>query len=193
VFLGDLDPEAVGPSIVFATHYEPTPIGDATRLLDAVPIEASAATFVDLGAGMGRVILLAALRTYRAVVGIELSPALAQIARDNLAAFDPPLPGTRVRVLRGDARTYRFPRGDLVVYLYNPFRAEVLAPVVDHLIRGPATRDVVIVYHTPLERAVIDETGAFDIVEDLGFGLVYRRHRPPTAAAAGLSRPPSSP
>ena len=44
-------------------------------------------TFIDLGAGMGRALLLAAAYPFRAVVGVELHPTLAHIARRNLSQW----------------------------------------------------------------------------------------------------------
>lgn len=178
MFLGDLDPEAIGPPLEFATHYEPTPVAQAEALLDASPLRPQAATFVDVGAGMGRVVLLAARRPFRAVVGVELSPALVAVARDNLVAADDPRRVARdVRIVRADAARYAFPRGDLVVYLYNPFRAPVLQALLRRLQRGPA-REVVLLYHTPVERAVIDAEGGFELLADVGFGVAYRLRRP---------------
>jgi SAM-dependent methyltransferase len=177
IFLGELDPENVGPGIEFATHYEATPVADAERLLDASPLAAERASFVDVGSGMGRVVLLASPRPFRQITGVEISPALHEIARDNWGRF----PTTRVRCrdvrfVRADAASFAFPPGDLVVYLYNPFRAEVLEPVLDALL-GPAERDVVLVYHTPLERGSIERRGCFTCIADLGFGAVFRRPR----------------
>ncbi len=175
IFLGELDPENVGPGIEFATHYEATPVDDARRLLDASPLAPARATFIDLGSGMGRVVLLASLRPYRQIVGVEISPALHEIARANRARFD--LPEVRchdVRLVRADAATFAFPRGDLVVYLYNPFRAEVLEPVLDALLAGPK-REIVLLYHTPVERESIERRAAFTPTLDLGFGAVFRR------------------
>ncbi len=82
LFLGDLDPEGIGPNLVHATHYEPTPVGDLDALLAHVPFALERSTFVDLGSGMGRAVLLAASRPFRQVVGVEISPALHAIARD---------------------------------------------------------------------------------------------------------------
>jgi len=178
VFLGELDPEAIGPALEHATHYEPTPVADVARLLDASPLDPARATFVDVGAGMGRVVLLAARRPFRAVIGIEVSPALVEIARENLErSRDPARVAHDVRVVRADAAAYRFPRGDLVVYLYNPFTATVLDALLVNVRLGDAHRDVVLLYHTPLQRETIDATEAFELVEDLGFGLVYRLRR----------------
>ena len=175
VFLGELDPEAIGPSLEYATHYEPTPVAQAEALLDLSPLAPPAATFVDLGAGMGRVVMLAARRPFRAVIGVEISPALTEIGRENLASLrDPHRVATDVKIVRADAGDYAFPRGDLVVFLYNPFRAPVMSAVLANLATHEP-REVVLLYHTPLERATIDESGEFDLIADLGYGLAYRQ------------------
>ena len=183
VFLGELDPEAVGPSLQHATHYEPTPVAEAEALLDASPLAPERATFVDLGAGMGRVVMLAARRPFRAVIGVEVSPALVEIARENLtAAREPRRVARDVKIVCADAAGYVFPHGDLVVFMYNPFRAPVLRAVLAALRARPAAHEVVLLYHTPIERAEIDAAGGFELIADLGFGVAYRR-----ASSATLS------
>ncbi|HWT05849.1 MAG TPA: class I SAM-dependent methyltransferase, partial [Xanthomonadales bacterium] len=178
------DPDAIGPSLEFATHYEPTPVAQAEALLDASPLAPERATFVDLGAGMGRVVLLAARRPFRAVIGVEISPALVEIARENLTTVrDPQRVAPDVRVVGADAASYAFPRGDLVIFLYNPFRAPILGDVLRNLRTSAQEREVVLLYHTPVERGVVDATETFELVADLGFGLVYR-----LLPAAGTAR-----
>lgn len=176
IFLGELDPDAIGPNLAFATHYEPTPPGDIERLLDALPLAPERTTFVDLGAGMGRVVLAAAARPYRQIVGVEVSAALHAVAQENRAAYRGELRCRDIRLVRADAASFTLPRGDLALYLYNPFRAEVLGPIVARLAAGRG-REVAVAYHTPVERAVFDEHPAFEIAADLGFGLVYRLRR----------------
>ena len=44
-------------------------------------------TFLDFGAGKGRAMMVAALHPFLEVVGIELNPAMAKVARANVAAF----------------------------------------------------------------------------------------------------------
>jgi SAM-dependent methyltransferase len=178
VFLGELDPDAIGPSLEFATHYEPTPVAEAEALLDASPLRPEQATFVDVGAGMGRVVLLAARRAFRRVLGIEISPALVEIARENLAsARGAERAAKDVRVVAGDAASFAFPRGDLVVYLYNPFRAPVLERMLTNLLAADDAREIVLLYHTAVEHETIEGAEGFEIVADLGFGLVYRLRR----------------
>lgn len=175
IFLGDLDPEAIGPSIEHATHYEPTPVGDFAPLLAHVPFALERATFVDLGSGMGRGIFLAARYPFKTVVGVEFSRALHEVAKDNLARIDPATLLCRdVRIICADAATYKFPRGPLVVYLYNPFDATVLTTILERLSTS-ARPDLAIVYHTPIERAVIEAHPAFQLVAEEPSGAIYRR------------------
>lgn len=180
VFLGELDPEAIGSSLEYATHYEPTPVAQAQALLDASPLAPEQVTFVDIGAGMGRVVFLAARRPFRAVIGVEISPALVEIARENLGTLDDSRRLARdVRFVQADASAYHFPPGDLVVYLYNPFAEPVLTVMLERLCARPAADEVVLLYHTALGHAAIEATRAFEVIADLGFGLAYRRRRTP--------------
>ena len=84
-------------------------------------------TFLDLGAGMGRALLLAAEHPFRAVVGVELHPTLARIARRNLALWRA-TGRSRVptRVHCRDAADFPLPDGPCLVFLFNPFEAPVL-------------------------------------------------------------------
>lgn len=84
-------------------------------------------TFIDLGAGMGRALLLASAYPFRAVVGVEIHPTLARIARKNLALWRA-LQKTRapMRVFCRDASAFPLPSGPCVVFLFNPFGAPVL-------------------------------------------------------------------
>lgn len=174
IFLGDLDPEAVGPSIEFATHYEPTPVDEFERLLAHSTLAPQTSTLLDIGSGMGRVALLAIRYPFKQIVGIEISPALHEVALENLKNYRTNTRACRdVRFVRADAAAMTVPKGDLVVYLYNPFQAPVLAAVLERLLAEP--RDIALLYHTPLERDTIEATGQFDLVADLFFGIVYRR------------------
>lgn len=98
-------------------------------------------TFLDLGAGMGRAILLASEYPFRKVTGIELNPILAETARRNLAQWRA---AGRVRspatVVHGDALTARLPRGPSLVFLFNPFGPSVMRRVVNRFAARYANR-----------------------------------------------------
>jgi SAM-dependent methyltransferase len=95
------------------------------RCRPTAPIDAY--TFIDLGAGMGRALLLAADYPFRAVVGVELHPTLTRIARRNLALWRA-AGRNRVpmRMHCRDAVDFPLPPGPCLIFLFNPFGAPVL-------------------------------------------------------------------
>jgi SAM-dependent methyltransferase len=89
------------------------------------PIDAY--TFVDLGAGMGRAVLLAAEYPFRQAVGVELNPTLARIARRNTALWRKAgRARAPIRILCRDAVDFRFPASPCLAFLFNPFGAPVM-------------------------------------------------------------------
>jgi SAM-dependent methyltransferase len=95
------------------------------RSSPTAPIEGT--TFVDIGAGMGRAVLMAAEMGFRSVMGVELNPTLLRIARRNVAAWRKE--GrivSPVRMVDRDATEFAFPAGPCVAFLFNPFGGPVM-------------------------------------------------------------------
>ncbi len=67
--------------------YAPTPGLVAEHLIRRVADRSRQFTFVDFGAGKGRVALLAAKYPFVRVIGIEHSPRLVAAAKENAARF----------------------------------------------------------------------------------------------------------
>jgi hypothetical protein len=109
-------------------------------------------TFIDLGSGKGRALLLASEYPFHAIVGVELCPKLHATAVANFAIYRGPAQRCRdIRSIAADVTEYSFPAGPLLVYLWNPFEAPVLTRVLTNLeadlARDP--REVYIVYVQP--------------------------------------------
>ena len=84
-------------------------------------------SFVDLGAGMARAMLLATEYPFREVVGVELHPTLARIGRRNMAAWRSSGPARApMRMVCADATEFEMPDGPCAAFLFNPFRGPVL-------------------------------------------------------------------
>jgi len=132
--------------------YEPVPIDIAAEVMAAMPLPAEGATFIDLGCGKGRMLLLAARHPFAAVWGVDHDPGLIRTAQANLRAADDPArrcPETSALLL--DAREVPWPATPLVVFLYNPFPADVLDPVLASLERSLTDgRPAALVYVNPL-------------------------------------------
>ncbi len=96
-------------------------------------------TFVDIGCGKGRALLAATRFPFRGAVGVELSPELAEVARENVARFEAPwrqpMP---IEVIAGDATETSLPEGPLVLSLYHPFAAPVMRRFLAQLERKRA-------------------------------------------------------
>jgi SAM-dependent methyltransferase len=112
-------------------------------------------TFIDLGSGKGRTLLIAARFPFRKIVGVEFVPELHRIAEQNIrrckAAGD-------IVSLCGDVRDFAFPPGPLLVYLFNPFTEPVLRRVLQNLRESldADPRPVVLVYLRPLHAGEVE-------------------------------------
>jgi SAM-dependent methyltransferase len=84
-------------------------------------------SFVDIGAGMGRAVLLAAQLPFREASGVELNPALVRIARRNLAVWrSSGRAQAPMKMICGDAAEFALPAGPCLAFLFNPFGAPVM-------------------------------------------------------------------
>jgi len=121
-------------------------------------------TFIDLGAGMGRALLLAAEYPFRKVIGIELNPALANIARDNLTTWRSARNARApIQILCGDAVDARHPKGPCLVFLFNPFGPSVMRRLVQRWARIFANRpgELDLLYVNPEQDHVIERQRGF--------------------------------
>ncbi len=109
------------------------------RTRPAAPIEET--TFIDVGAGMGRAMLLAAEMPFREVIGVELHPALVRTAQKNRAIWRKSgRARASLRIVHGDAVEFAFPPRPCVAFLFNPFGATVMRRFLLTLARSFARR-----------------------------------------------------
>src|ERR1700676_3660834 len=104
--------------------------GACNRWRETLPSSSSrieAYTFVDVGAGKGRALLLAAELPFRKVIGIELNGGRASIAQRNVGLWSHVArPRAKIRVMHEAAANFRWPRSPLLVYLNNPFECDLV-------------------------------------------------------------------
>jgi SAM-dependent methyltransferase len=177
LFLTDLDPEIAGDAFAHATHYEAVPVSEFRQLIATLPagvVERS--RFVDAGAGMGRAMILAAEYPFVQVCGIEISPALYEIASENLAkAREHELRCRDLRLVRDDARISTYPKGDLVVFLFNPFDGEALAQTLHAIEAREDAGQTWLLYHTPVHGSVVERSEQWTLHARLACADVYLR------------------
>jgi SAM-dependent methyltransferase len=91
-------------------------------------------SFIDLGCGKGRVLLMACDYAFRRVMGVELSPKLARVARRNLVTWlRRPRACRQVSVMAGDVMQLRLPDGPVLLFLFNSFGYSVMTQLLEGL------------------------------------------------------------
>jgi SAM-dependent methyltransferase len=104
-------------------------------------------TFVDLGCGKGRALLLASRMPFREVIGIELNPQLAAIAQHNVERWkDLSEARSQITIQIGDATTPSLPDGPTVLFLYNSFAEPLVQRLAENLDRASTARSVEVIY-----------------------------------------------
>lgn len=136
--------------------YGTTPLTWWRQMRSALPVSPAESTFIDLGAGRGRALILAAKMGFRRVIGVELDPALAKEAEENVERWlGRGKRGVRgrqvIEVVTQDAAAFEFPPGPLVVGLFNPFGPTTLEQVLRSICRERRSEgsEVFIAYFYP--------------------------------------------
>lgn len=125
-------------------------------------------TVLDLGCGKGRVLAIASEYPFANIVGIEIVPALIESARANARIIASRYPArTPIAVRDADATDLSsfFGTGDLLLFLYNSFRA----PLVERLIASieawaseSPTGSLYLIYYNPVHFGLFDESPVFE-------------------------------
>jgi SAM-dependent methyltransferase len=149
---------------VFHSPYQPTDPALFREMLDALAEQArislSDFTFVDLGSGKGRTLLMASDYPFRRILGVELLPSLHRLAQENLRAYKSDSQKCfTLEAVCGDATTFALPEEPLVIYLFNPFpepgMRRFLLGLQQSLEARP--RAVYVLYHNPQLEPVLSE------------------------------------
>jgi SAM-dependent methyltransferase len=162
---------------LFRSPYQPTEPVLFDEMMASLPIDFEQFTFIDLGCGKGRTLLMASNYPFRKIIGVEIMAELHRIAEKNICDYrNPAQRCSDIVSVLADANDFDFPRTALVVYLFNPLPQRALYEVLQRLhnsltpVRCPAW----IVYHNPLLEEVL-RTSAF--LEKVGGTHQYSVYR----------------
>lgn len=124
--------------------------------------------FIDLGSGKGRAVLLAAELPFKACLGVEMNRSLSDISQHNMgvwmAANKAQSPMTAICQ---DAAEFVFPDTRCVVYLFNPFTAQLLKKVIANIAGAFANRP------GELDVIYVNSEFASTLANHPGFGLLW--------------------
>jgi SAM-dependent methyltransferase len=162
------DLETTAPGAKFAKLYQGTPLAVLHRIFDRLKVDRQRFTFIDLGSGKGRVLLVAAQYPFKSVVGVEFSKTLHDIAVTNIQKFVATArTSTSVTSINCDAGEVDFSEiGDKIVFCYNPFAADLMIRVLNNL-NAPAQKpgETIFAYLGGMPSAVSQKLNFFPIID----------------------------
>jgi hypothetical protein len=139
-------------------QYQPSEPALFSEILDALPVSVSGFTFIDLGSGKGRTLLMASSYPFRRIVGVELLEELNAVALRNIAQYRSDQQKCFAIESRAmDARRFDFPADPTVLYFFNPFPRHVWRDLLAnlHVSLVAAPRPVYVVYHNAVHDDIL--------------------------------------
>ena len=132
------------------------------EMMNGLEIDFAVFTFIDLGSGKGRAIMLSAAYPFRRIIGVEFAAELHRAAEANIAAFARNRsPDLRLQLVHADAADYEIPNEPLILYLFNPFSSIVVRRVAERAIASwrASPRPIFILYMFPIYLSDFIEAG----------------------------------
>jgi len=147
------------------------------RVLDSLEINCRD-SIIDIGCGKGGALMTFAKYPFKKICGVELSPHLLRIARDNFVK----LGLNDIILYEGDAGNYMNFDEFNYIYMYNPFPCNVMEEVMANLSESlrKVPREMVILYKNPICHEIIVATSLFrqidmiSIESDKGIISIYK-------------------
>lgn len=116
--------------------YRPTRIRHFKRLMNILRLPGGC-VFVDMGSGMGRVLLMASEYNFKRIVGVEISSRLCIIARNNVVIFEKKLRRTsNIEVVNADVLQYNIRNDENVFYFYRPFDNFIMEKIIEQILKS---------------------------------------------------------
>jgi SAM-dependent methyltransferase len=152
----------------WATGYYGISPSAFTNALTHLELDWTKFSFVDVGCGKGRAMLLALRFPFRRVWGVELSPALTAVANDNLRRFaaDWRQPQVPAEAFAGDAADFALPDGPVVMFLYHPFAAPLMKRFIAHVREAARQepREIYMLYANPELGKLLEKTPGVEML-----------------------------
>jgi hypothetical protein len=133
-FKGESEPVRAKPAPYL---YDPTPWSALRRIFRYFRLDFSSFTFVDIGAGKGRIVLTASTYPFTSVIGVEHSPSLCQVANKNLEKCRFLRRRAKsTQIIECDATEFAIPGTPCVFFFYNPFDYNTMNLVITNIVRS---------------------------------------------------------
>jgi hypothetical protein len=160
-----------------ANRYEATPRSVFLRMIRSIRIDHPRFSFIDIGSGKGAVLLYASIFPWRRIIGIEFSPRLNEIAKQNIVSYrGNDMHCKDIHTVCTDATVYSLPEDPLVLYFANPFKEELMSRMIANVERSfkEHPREMILIFFNPNLEVVLDRA---DWLERTGRGWNHAIYR----------------
>jgi len=145
--LVDLDFQSANkaPGLEYQSHHPQL----LRAFLEQLEVDYRNYTFIDIGCGKGRVLLVASEFPFRKIIGVEFALPLAEVAKRNLVSYRSTAQKCRdMSVIAMDAVHYELPEEPEILFFYSPFPPAVMEQVSQNIERSlqKSPRDLLILF-----------------------------------------------
>src|ERR1700722_5630640 len=165
---------------VFHSPYQPTESALFHEMIAALGnhtgFDFPTFTFVDLGSGKGRTLLMASDYPFLRIVGVELLPTLHHAAQENLAKYRSESQKCfALESICADATEFSLPTDPILLFLFNPFPESGLRRVIANLENSlrEHPRKIYVIYHNPLLEHVLRESSVLKRISGTHQYVIY--------------------
>jgi hypothetical protein len=147
----------VGPNRDFGNEAVCTSPQAFDFMMQSLPRDLSSYTFIDIGSGKSRTLLLASRYNFAKIMGVEFAKELVACARRNISGFRCDRQRCRdLSIVEADATQFEIPNTPLVLFFYNPFTQNVFDVVLGNIVKSLEAhkRDCFIIYGSSSHNAI---------------------------------------
>lgn len=157
----------------YCVDYLPCHPGLLRKVLQEIP-DLNDYTFVDLGCGKGRALIVASEFPFKSVIGVDKSTALLSIAKQNLEKVSREHP-TRppMSVIEGDIIDFEIPPGNIVIFIFNPALVPVIQAISEKICRldRSINPNIYLIYLNPALKDIFNKLPKLESVPELSLAL----------------------
>ncbi len=155
-----------------AIIYLPAPESVTVHMIKSINIPHRDFTFIDVGSGKGRIVLIASCFPFQAIIGIEISRQLHEIALKNIKqAVNPSKQCFNIHMHCMNALEFTPPETPVVFHFYHPFLPDILRPMLkiigQSISQNPRPIYIIYLYAVDYAQAVFEDMPFLEKIKEI--------------------------
>tara|TARA_Y100000746_G_C15372635_1_gene394806 strand:+ start:96 stop:743 length:648 start_codon:yes stop_codon:yes gene_type:complete len=134
------------------------------KYLFSQSLDNSFTSFLDVGCGLGRPIIVAGEAGFKNLYGVDVSSNLLEKCKENIKKS-----GFESKLTFSDVLDYKLPSGKLCIFLFNPFGEDKMKYLLNNI--ESRSEETMIFYHNPVHSNVFNSKYIFKKFSWKHFGL----------------------